>query len=742
VSAARGVAWRTVLNPRQFFVLPVAVLFAVGRDHGWVADYPLWVLVGALLAAQILSSVATLVWPDPKSSFEVASRVAVTFLGLTIAVYATGWGAVFALGFVMVAMDLMRTIGSRAMQASIVASVVSIAVGELFVAMDWCKSLMPQPQGHGLAVLQAAGAVFVVLSLGWSLRAQERIDDELRRREERFRALVQHGSDLIIVIDAEWTLSYASPSVVRVLGYAQEDTQWFSSMCVHPDDRDVVLARFKELVAQPNAIGRMEARMRDARGGYRWLEIGMTNRLDDPSVGGIVCNLRDVTDRKLAEAALERQAFYDQLTALPNRPYFLERLERARGVSARDARVDAVLFCDVDRFKVVNDSLGHDVGDRLLVEVAARLVHCVRPGDTVGRFGGDEFTVLLEDVGSVSAAIGVAERIIAALHEPCVIDGRPLTVKTSIGIAMSEGGRESPGELLRRADLAMYVAKDNGRGGWSLFDPAVAAVGIDRLELEAGLLRALDHEELVVHFQPELDLVTRRIVAFEALVRWEHPTEGLLPPGRFIPIAEESGLVAAIDRFVLDDSVRAVTQWQHVTGEPIVVSVNVSPRFFAQLDAADTIARVLADHDAPGECLRLEITERTALGNVQHTITTLERLRRIGVRVAIDDFGTGYSSLGYLKQLPVDVVKLDRTFVDAIDSSTRDVAIVEAVITMSHALGLSVVAEGVERAAQADALLALGCDAATGWYWSRAVDAPSVHEMLADATADQRSGAA
>lgn len=740
--AARATAWRAVLNPRQFFVLPVAILFAVGRDRGWIADYPLWVLVGALLAAQVLSSAATLLWPEPASSIAVAGRVAVTFTGLTIVVYATGWGAVFALGFVMVAMDLMRTIGSRAMQAAMVGCALSIAVGELFVATGWSKSLLPQPEGHGLAVLQAVGAMIVVLSHGWSLRMQERTDDELRRREERFRALVQHGSDLIIVIDANWKLSYSSPSVVRVLGYEPDDYQWFSSAAVHPDDRDLVLSRSRELAAQPNAVGRMEARMRDARGGYRWLEIGLTNRLDDPSVGGIVCNLRDVTDRKLAEAALERQAFYDQLTALPNRPYFLDRLERARAVSARNGRVDAVLFCDVDRFKLVNDSLGHDVGDRLLVEVAARLVHCVRPSDTVGRFGGDEFTLLLEDVGSVSAAIAVAERIIGALQEPCVIDGRPLTVKTSIGIAMSESGRESPGELLRRADLAMYVAKDNGRGGWSLFDPAVAAVGIDRLEVEAGLLRALEHEELVVHFQPELELGTGRVVALEALVRWDHPSEGLLLPGRFIPIAEESGLVAAIDRFVLDAAVRAVTRWQCAVPEPIVVSVNVSPRFFAQLDAADTIARVLADHGAPADCLRLEITERTALGNVQHTIATLERLRRIGVRVAIDDFGTGYSSLGYLKQLPVDVVKLDRSFVDGIDSSARDVAIVEAVITMSHALGLTVVAEGVERAAQADALHALGCDGATGWYWSRAVDAAAAHALLLSATADQRSGAA
>jgi PAS domain S-box-containing protein len=247
-------------------------------------------------------------------------------------------------------------------------------------------------------VLEAVGSAFVVLSLGWATEAEEISDAQLRRREERFRALVQHGSDLILVIDGASQLTYASPSVTRVLGYSPDDLTWFAPTAVHPDDWEHVAVYFRDLAARRGAVGRLEARLRAASGEYRWLEIGLANRVDDASVEGIVCNLRDVTDRKLAEAALERQAFYDQLTGLPNRPFFLERLERARRVSAREHRFDAVLFCDVDRFKLVNDSLGHDIGDRLLNEVASRLIACVRPGDTVGRFGGDEFTVLLEDV--------------------------------------------------------------------------------------------------------------------------------------------------------------------------------------------------------------------------------------------------------------------------------------------------------------------------------------------------------
>jgi diguanylate cyclase (GGDEF)-like protein/PAS domain S-box-containing protein len=740
VPSSRAAAWRVVLNPRQLFVAPVVVLFVVARDHGWIAQNPLWVLVGTLFAAQLLSSFATLVWFEPKTQREVTYRVIVAFTATAACIYATGWGAVLSLGLVMVAYDCIRLMGSRAMKPAVFATLICVTLGEAAVAAGWVKSLIPQPQGHGLAVLEAVGSAFLVLSLGWATEAEEESEAQLRRREERFRALVQHGSDLILVIDANSQLTYASPSITRVLGYSRDDLTWFAPTCVHPDDWDVVAAYFRDLLARPGVVGRLEARLNDARGEYRWMEIGLANRVDDPSVEGIVCNLRDVTDRKQAEAALERQAFYDQLTGLPNRPFFLERLERARLISAREGRFDAVLFCDVDRFKLVNDSLGHEVGDRLLVEVASRLVGCVRPGDTVGRFGGDEFTVLLEDVGGVGGSIAVAERIIAALTLPCVVDGRQLTVKTSIGIAITEGGRESPGELLSRADFAMYVAKENGRGGWSLFDPTAAALGVDRLEVEAGLLRALEHDELVVHFQPEYDLGSGRVVTVEALVRWEHPDEGLLNPGRFIPIAEESGLVTAIDRFVLQSACRAITEWQRAgADDSVVVSVNISPRFFAQPDAADAITRVLAEHRVEPRRLQLEITERTALSDVDHTIVTLQRLRRLGVRVAIDDFGTGYSSLGYLKQLPVDVVKLDRTFVDGIDRNSRDVAIVEAVITMSHALGLKVTAEGVERGAQADALAALGCDTATGWYWSAAVEPDAVTGVVSairTATAD------
>ncbi len=715
---------------RQFFVAPVAVLYAIARDHHWVANYPLWVLVGSLIGAQILSSVATLIWPEPRNMAEVSYRVAMTFAATTFTIYATGWGAVFALGLVAVAADAMRTMGSRAMKPAVVGTLVCIGLGEVAVGAGIARALLPQPQGHGVAVLAAVGAAFIVLSLGFSARAEEAGEAELRRREERFRALVQYGSDVILVINGGSRLTYASPSVTRVLGYDPGDFSWFTPTCVHPEERETVTSAFRDLASRPGVVERLQARLRDCRGGYRWLEIDVTNRLDDPNVEGMVCNLRDFTDRKVAEVALERQAFYDQLTNLPNRPYFLERLERAQRVSQREARIDAVLFCDVDRFKLVNDSLGHEIGDRLLVEVAARLLGCVRPGDMVGRFGGDEFTVLLEDIGSAGRAIAVAERIIGALEGPCVIDGRELTVKTSIGIAMNESGHEAPGELLRRSDFAMYIAKDNGRGGWSLFDPEAAAVGVERLELEAGLLRALDRDELVVHYQPEYDLHTGKVVTFEALVRWQHPSEGLLLPGRFVPIAEESGLVTAIDGFVLASACRTLADWPGGADDGVVVSVNVSPRFFAQPDAADAITEVLARHGVEPHRLQLEITERTALVDVQHTIETLQRLRRIGVRVAIDDFGTGYSSLGYLKQLPVDVLKLDRTFVEGIDSAERDVAIVNAVITMAHALGLHVTAEGVERGAQADRLVGLGCDTATGWYWSRALPASELAGML------------
>jgi diguanylate cyclase (GGDEF)-like protein len=428
------------------------------------------------------------------------------------------------------------------------------------------------------------------------------------------------------------------------------------------------------------------------------------------------------------------QAHHDALTLLPNRWFFLEQLEQAQRAARATSSLNAVLFLDVDRFKLINDSLGHEVGDRLLLAVTERLSASLRPGDIVARFGGDEFTVLLTELADSDTALVICDRIIDAMREPVLMDGHELFISSSVGVALSSGGSERATDLLRQADLAMYVAKEKGRGRWELFDPSFAPHVIERLELEGDLWRALEHGELLVHFQPEIEIKTGKVVATEALLRWRHPRKGMLEPDGFIPLAEESSLIVAIDRFVLAEACQWSRLWNSQNGgaDPLVVSVNLSPRFMRQADVVADITSVLRESGVDPRCVQLEITERSAVTDIETTCAQLHQLRALGVRVAVDDFGTGYSSLSYLKQLPIDVLKLDKSFVDGLDEAESDVAIVQAIVTMGHALGVKVTAEGVERKEQAARLRELDCDSAMGWLWSKAVPAEEL-AALADA---------
>jgi len=728
-------ARRPVFNPSQLATLLVVPLYVIGREHGWVAHVPLWVLVGSLLVTQVGTVVASLTWPNPRTTFEIWARVGVMQVGIAVCIYVTGWGATLALGFVFGAAESIRVVGSRAARAAGVMTVASIVVGELLVGAGAVSSLLPQPQGHGLAVFEALGAALVIALLGWATSEKEQVEETVRRSEERFRALVQHGSDVIMVIDLDGTVLYVSPSIGRALGYDPEMITRLTGNFV--SEADALRARTFLGAVAAGEIGEaawMELRVHHANGSLRWFEVGVTNRLDDPSVRGMVCNMRDVTERKGIEAELAHRAHHDPLTTLPNRTSFLTSLEAALESGIATGATLAVLFLDLDRFKLVNDGLGHDAGDRLLFDVANRLRSCVRPKDIVARFGGDEFTLLLDDIETVAEATVIAQRITDCLSLPIDFEGHEIVLSASVGVALSTAGSQSAGELLRHADLAMYVAKDKGRSRWEVYDDVEAPLMGGRLELESELWQAIDDGELIVRFQPEFSLTTGEVVAVEALVRWPHPTRGLLEPDEFIPLAEETSLIVALDRYVLREACRCARQWRdrRRPGERIVVSVNLSPRFVRQPGVVADIMATLREVDADPRCLQIEITERTALTDVERTVETLEQLRRLGVRVAIDDFGTGYSSLGYLKRLPIDVVKLDRSFVESMDVLESDVAIVQAVITMAHALGMKVTAEGVERVEQTARLRRLGCDTAMGWYWTSAVDAAAMLDILGD----------
>jgi diguanylate cyclase (GGDEF)-like protein/PAS domain S-box-containing protein len=725
-SAARANADRRrallalLFHPVQLIPLAVAPVFIPLRAAHYVANVPIWLLVGSVVFTQIVTTLTSAIFPPGGEPWTGTVRTAVKVVLAGSIMYLTGWGAALSLGFVFVAVEQVRIDGARAARRALPWIIGVIAGGEIAVAAHWVQTLMPEPQGHGLAVLSAVGVCVTCVIFGLTTATKEDVEASLRQREERFRALVQHSSDVIIVIDTSFDIVYASPSAARLLGRELPD---LGKHVIHPDDREHASAFFRDVTERPGQLARFDVRLQHADGTFRCFEVGVTNRFADPNVGGLVCNLRDVTDRREFEERLAHQAYHDDLTQLPNRAAFIERLEAELAALRAEPGTLAVLFLDIDRFKLVNDSLGHDVGDRLLVEVAERLRGCLRPRDIVARFGGDEFTLLLCDLNEPNDAVAVAERVTELLHQPMTIGTREVFATASIGISLSNDGREAPGDLLRQADLAMYLAKEHGRARWEFFDHRSAPHVVERLELEGELWRAIENEELVVRFQPEVRLSTGQVTTAEALVRWQHPRRGLLDPGQFVPFAEESSLIVAIDRYVLRNACLQVKEWSQHTddGRRVVVSVNLSPRFMRQPTVVADITAIIRETGVDPRCLQLEITERTALTDVETTVVRLHDLRALGIRVAIDDFGTGYSSLGYLKRLPVDVVKLDRSFVESMDLQSSDLAIVQAVITMGHALGMKVTAEGVERAGQAAHLRALGCDCAMGWLWSPAL---------------------
>ncbi len=757
----------------------------------------------------------------------------------------------------------------------------------------------------------AGHAARLVVAQDVSARLQAQ--DALRGSEERFRALVQHASDIITILDQDGTRRYISPAIERVLGYTPDELDGRSIMdLVHPDDLLKRAANLERALHEPGVHIAVEFRIRHRDGSWRDWEAITTNLLDEPSVAGLVVNARDVTERVQAERDIRRrneelaalntigrtltrlaapaeiftvldeiigqvlgnrslyialhdedrreisfpiyringaphepsarpfgnglvdyvirkrtplliqhdidgvcaslgieavgqpcrsflavpmlvgdqaigvialqdyeheaiynadhrdllatiaaqaaialengrlytvlaqelaerrraegrlayQATHDPLTGLPNRVLFLDRLGQALARSRRDDAACAVLFLDLDNFKVVNDTLGHDAGDRLLVAVADRLRRCLRDGDTLGRQGGDEFTVLLERVVDVEHASEVARRLACALEPPIALEGQVYRITASIGMVVSTPEHARPDDLLRDADIAMYRAKAAGGADYMIFDPAMQEQLVARLALERDLRDALDRGEFSVQYQPIVDLATGQIAEAEALVRWRHPLRGNVPPDTFIPVVEETGLIVPLGRWVLQQSCQRAQSWNDL-GYPLTVAVNLSAREFQQADLTMVVAEALRDAGLAPQHLRLEITERLAMRDAPATAATLATLRALGVQVAIDDFGTGYSSLAYLKRFPVDALKIDRSFVAGMGENAEDTAIVGATIGLARTLGLAVVAEGVETMTQAAQLRTLGCTSAQGYYFARPLASEAFGALLA-----------
>jgi diguanylate cyclase (GGDEF)-like protein/PAS domain S-box-containing protein len=580
-------------------------------------------------------------------------------------------------------------------------------------------------EGYLATCLAAMFAMTGVIITHQAITGRKRVRVQAMRAqadsETRFRTLVQHSTDLITIIDGADTIRYVSPAIAHVFGHEPGDVEARALReLVHPDDVVPMLGFLTDAAKPGSKASTMHWRLMNGRGEWCRVENVALNLLTDQTVGGVVITTRDVTHRVALEEQLVHRAFHDALTGLANRALFTNRVEQALLRASRDAQRTAVLFLDLDDFKEINDSLGHAAGDSLLKQGADRLRACLRAGDTACRLGGDEFAVLLEgcqDDGE--EAMHVAERIANAFARPFDLEQREAFCTASIGVVISSG-TEAGDDLLRHADLAMYLAKKRGKARVERFASHMHEEAVERLDLLADLRYAIERDELQLEYQPIVELETRQVSGLETLVRWDHPRRGRIAPADFIPIAEQSGLIVAIGRWVLLHACSHARHWSRSLPElaPVTVTVNLSARQLGDVNLIDDVANALRVAGLRRDQLVLELTESTLLANSEETIGILTGLKSLGVRLAIDDFGTGYSSLSYLHRFPVDVLKIDKSFVAGVDAGPGATALASAVIALGNSLGLRTVAEGIENEAQFGVLKGLGCKFGQGFLFS------------------------
>ena len=561
---------------------------------------------------------------------------------------------------------------------------------------------------------------------------QRAAEQALRDSEARYRALFEQSRDAIVLMDRERSITAVNGALTELLGYAPNQLLGHSFHLMYYDSADA--QELEAALAAKSSSREAETRLRHIDGSIVWCLLSTAARRDDH---GTVCGyqtiIHDITDRKRAEERLMHNALHDALTGLPNRALFADRLNMslARMRRHKEHRF-AVLFLDLDRFKIVNDSLGHAAGDRLLVEIARALVSCIRREDTVARLGGDEFAILLDGIAGETEAEVTVERIQSCLMQPFDIAGQHLFTSASIGVAFPTAREEQPEDLLRNADIAMYSAKAAGPAHYRIYDTTMHERAAVLLELETDLRHALTRSEFILEYQPIVSLLEKRVSGVEALIRWQHPRRGLLQPHEFVPVAEETGLIVDIGWWALREAARQAASWLQLCPPELcpVMSVNLSTRQVMAPDLVERIETILTETGLPGRLLSLEITESTLMRDSAITAASLVRLRAMGIQLCIDDFGTGYSSLAYLHALPIDGLKIDRSFIGAIGSNDERSELVGTIITLAHRLGITAVAEGVETETQLERLQQMGSEYVQGFFYSQPIGADEAASLI------------
>jgi diguanylate cyclase (GGDEF)-like protein/PAS domain S-box-containing protein len=592
--------------------------------------------------------------------------------------------------------------------------------------------------GHDSNPVALFGATVALLALAFArstrlVKARNRQEQALERSTLYYAALAENSSDAVIVVDAGGHILNDAPNLATMLGRAGEPTTGMDAIgLLRPFDRQGAKIVLDRWWLTSGVVADAEVQATQSDGSARWFGVRAANLSNDPVVAGMVINLRDITDRKRAEQQLNHSALHDSLTGLANRALFHDRLEHALQRTTRTAADVAVVYLDLDGFKMVNDSRGHEAGDQVLREVAIRLTSAVRTADTVSRLGGDEFAILIEESPrALDEAETVAERVLQALTAPFDLESQQVVLSASIGIAVGDMS-STVSSMMRDADVAMYKAKTTGKSKWAIYEPAMGTAALERLDLESDLRQALAKQQLRLVYQPIIELASNNVVGFEALLRWDHPTRGVIEPDAFIPIAESNGIIVPIGKWVLEQACRTAVHWQHCyPASRLKMSVNLSARQIATHDIVGHVARALEQSGLTPASLVLEITESALVHDADTATRRLHQLRAVGVRLALDDFGTGYSSLSYLRQFPIDILKIDKSFTDTITVRSQNPPIVRGLLDLAKTLHLTTVAEGIELDVQRDSLRDQQCDFGQGFLFAKPLDLDDATALLA-----------